>query len=321
MARLLVTGASGLLGANLVLEAIESHQVTAVSRQHPVRVAGVTSYRVDLTDRQAARALVAEAAPEAIVHCAAATDVDGCERDPGMARLLNRDMAETIAAAAREQGAAFVFISTDAVFDGETGAYDETAGPEPLSVYGRSKLEVEQAVLRAHPQALIVRTNIYGWNAQAKESLAEWFLRRCQEGIRSPGWTDVSSTPILVNDLAGVILRLLATGRAGVYHVGGATCLSKYDFGRRVAAAFDFDPDLIAPASVREAELMAPRALRLCLQCDKTESALGARLPTVDEGLARFRGLRQEGWVRRLKEAVAEAAPAPMPADREDMPR
>jgi len=319
LARLLVTGASGLLGANLVLETFETHQVTAVSLAHPVRVAGVTSYRMDLTDRRATGALVAEAAPEWIVHCAAATDVDGCERDPGMAQRLNRDMAEHVAAAAREHGAAFVFLSTDAVFDGATGDYDETAEPRPISVYGSTKWAGEQAVLRAHPQAIIVRTNIYGWNAQPKESLAQWFLRRCQEGIRSPGWTDVSSTPILVNDLAGVILRLLATGGAGMYHVGGSTCLSKHDFGRRVAAAFDFDPDLIAPALVREAKLLAPRALNLCLRCDKTESMLGARLPTVDEGLARFRKLRGEGWVRRLKEAVAEAAP--IQANGEDMPR
>jgi len=321
VARLLVTGASGLLGANLVLEAMATHQVTAASRRRRVRVAGVSSYRTDLTDRQAAQALVAEAGPDWIVHCAAATDVDGCQSDPEWAQALNRDMAEHVAAAARQHQADFVFISTDAVFDGETGDYDETAEPQPMSVYGSSKRAGEQAVLRAHPQAFIVRTNIYGWNAQPKHSLAEWFLQRCQAGLRSPGWTDVSSTPILVNDLAGVILRLLATGRAGVYHVGGATCLSKYEFGRRVAAAFDFDPELIAPSSVREAQLKAPRALRLCLRCDKTESVLGWRLPTVDEGLARFRRLRDEGWVSRLKEAVAEAAPATMPSDGEDMPR
>lgn len=264
MTRLMVTGASGLLGANLVLEAMGSHQVIAVTHRHPVAASGVAAYQVDLTDGRAARALVAETAPEWIVHCAAATDVDDCEQDPEFAQRLNRDMAAHVAAAAFAQEAAFLLISTDAVFDGETGNYDETAAPNPLSAYGRSKVAGEQAVLREYPKALVLRTNIYGWNARAKESLAEWFLHRCESGLRSPGWTDVWSTPILVNDLAGIVLRLLASGACGLYHVGGATCLSKYEFGRHVAAAFDFDPELIEAASVAEAGLAAPRARRLC---------------------------------------------------------
>jgi dTDP-4-dehydrorhamnose reductase len=318
LARLLVTGASGLLGANLVLEAMGSHQVTAVTHSHPLKIPGVVAYRADLADGEAARALIAEAAPEWIVHCAAATDLDGCEFDPVMAHRLNRDMAGHVAAAASSQEAAFVLISTDAVFDGLEGNYAETADPNPLSVYGRSKLEGERAVLEAHPQAVVVRTNIYGWNAQAKQSLAEWFLHRCRNGIRSPGWTDVWSTPILVNDLASIILRLLASGHGGIYHVGGATCLSKHDFGRRVAAAFDLDPNLIESASIQRAGLAAPRARRLCLRGEKIEAVLGVRLPTVKEGLERFRRMQDDGWPRRLRGALAAEGTTPAPAGREE---
>jgi dTDP-4-dehydrorhamnose reductase len=310
LARLLVTGASGLLGANLVWEAIRSsHRVAAASQRNRVRLAGVDSYTLDLSDREAAEALVVAAAPEWIVHCAAAADVDACERDPVMARRLNRDMAEYMAVAARRHGAAFVFISTDAVFDGKTGDYDEDAEPHPLSVYGRSKLEGEWAVCQAHPEALVVRTNIYGWNAQDKRSLAEWFLKRCQDGLRSPGWTDVASTPILVNDLAEVLLRLLDGGHSGVYHVGGATCLSKHEFGRRVVSAFGYDPDLIDAALVAGAGLDAPRAKQLCLRGRKVEQQLRLRLPTVNDGLDRFRGMWDDGSVGRLKALVAASPP------------
>jgi dTDP-4-dehydrorhamnose reductase len=307
----MVTGASGLLGANLVLEALDLHEVIAVSHRHRLDLPGVEAHRADLTDGSSARALMAEAAPQWVVHCAAATDLDACEMDPVMARRVNRDMAGEVAAAAAAHRAAFVYISTDAVFDGRQGNYDETADPNPVSVYGRSKLEGEQAVLTAHPQALVVRTNIYGWNAQSKQSLAEWFLQRCQTGIRSSGWTDVWSTPILVNDLARILLRLLAAGKAGVYHVAGATCLSKYEFGRRVAEAFDLDASLIEAASVPQAGLAAPRARRLCLRGQKVESVLGAPLPTVEEGLGRFRRMQQDGWLERLRGALADDAPAP----------
>ena len=301
---MLVTGASGLLGANLVLEAIESHQVWANSLRHELRLPGVKSLRVDISDRAAVDDLIDRASPEWVVHCAAATDVDACEMDPAMAMRLNRDMAAHMATAARARDAAFAFISTDAVFDGERGGYDETSEPNPVNAYGRSKLAGERAVLAAHPRAIILRTNIYGWNAQSKRSLAEWFLERCEQGLPSPGWTDVSSTPILVNDLAGILLRLLASGCSGTYHVIGATCLSKHDFGRMVAIQFGFDPGLIEAAESPQARRPALRARSLCLRGEKVEAELGLRLPGVAEGLERFGRLRAQGWTGRLKSAL-----------------
>jgi dTDP-4-dehydrorhamnose reductase len=265
----------------------------------------VDSFQGDLLTETAARELVDRAAPDWVVHCAAVTDVDACEADPAMAMRLNRDMAEHLARAAQRRGAAFVFISTDAVFDGGSGGYRESSQPNPVNAYGRSKLAGEGAVLAAHPQAVILRTNLYGWNAQPKRSLAEWFLERCEAGLPSPGWTDVYSTPILANDLAGILLRLLASGCRGIYHVPGATCLTKHDFGRAVASKFGFDPDLIEPAEFSNSPRTAPRPRRPCLVGEKVESALGSRLPTVHEGLDRFYRLRDQGWTERLKKAVS----------------
>jgi dTDP-4-dehydrorhamnose reductase len=250
---------------------------------------------------------VRETRPDRIIHCAAATDVDGCQRQPAEAFRLNRDMAGAMAAAAERHGASLVHISTDNVFAGERADYGEDDEPHPINTYGQSKLDGERAVLRAAPQALIVRTNIYGWNAAAKESLAEWFLSRCEAGISSPGWTDVWSTPILVNDLAQILLRLMAAGCAGVFHVGGGTCLTKLEFGRRVAAMFGHDPELVRPSTIGEAALAAPRAARLCLRGAKAEAVLGRPLPTVDEGLRRFQTMRADGALRRLKGLLASA--------------
>jgi len=297
----MVTGASGLLGANLVLEAMPAHEVIALSFRHPIAAPGVLHRAVDLTDPEAVRAVVDETQPAWIVHCAAATGVDACERDPHSAFRLNRDASQSLAHAAAACGASFLLVSTDAVFDGQRGDYDESAAPNPLSVYGRSKREGELAVLAAHPRAVVVRTNLYGWNALPKYSLAEWFLSRAEAGLDSPGWTDVTSTPILVNDLARILLGLLAAGSRGIFHVGGATCLSKYEFGRRVLATFGHDPSRIVPASVDRAGLAAPRAHRLCLRGEKVEGELGVRLPSVDDGLSRFRGMRDSGVVDRLR--------------------
>lgn len=309
MARLLVTGASGLLGSNLVLQAREEHEVVAASYRTAIRLPGVTAYAVDLREPRGVRDLVDAAQPDWIVHCAAATDLDACQADPAWAFGLNRDAAGLLAGAGRR--ARFVHISTDCVFDGETGGYDEQSPPAPVSIYGESKWRGEQAVLEAHPEALIVRTNIYGWNAQAKTSLAEWFLLRAEGGTRSPGWQDIFSTPILVNDLAEIVLALLGKGERGIYHVGGGTCLSKFEFGRRVLTTFGLDPAGVDPTDFANSGLSAPRARNLCMNSSKVEGALGLRLPTVDQGLARFRRLREEGWVGQLQAMVAARTPAP----------
>lgn len=304
MARILVTGARGLLGSNLILQSSEAHQVVAASRSGGISLPGVVSHVADLTDRAAARRLVEAASPEWIVHCAAATDVDACETDPDGALRVNRDAARNVAEAASRSRLAY--ISTDCVFDGERGDYAEANNPSPISVYGETKLAGEQAVVAVHPDALVIRTNLYGWNALPKQSLAEWFLARAEAGVRSPGWSDVRSTPILVNDLAEIILQLLASGKTGVYHVGGRTCVTKLDFGRRVATTFGLDPDSIEPSRLDDARLTARRGRNLCLRGDRLERDLEIRLPDVDHGLARFRQLREVGWVDRLRGLIAE---------------
>jgi dTDP-4-dehydrorhamnose reductase len=306
MARLLITGAGGMLGVSLVLEArATGHQAIAVDCGHPVFHQGVETVVADLAAPGAAQAVLAAARPDWVIHCAAATSVDGCEADPALALRLNRDMAGQVALAARAVGARLAHISTDAVFDGERGGYAEEDEPHPVNVYGKSKREGELAVLAEDVRALVVRTNIYGWNAQAKQSLAEWFLCRLEAGERCPGFADVWFTPILVNDLAPLLLKMLEVGLRGIYHVGGGECLSKYEFGVRLAEVFGLDASLIQPVEVGATGLQAKRPSRLCLDGSKIERALRVRLPAAADGLERFAALRREGYVRRVKALMA----------------
>jgi dTDP-4-dehydrorhamnose reductase len=302
VAKLLITGAGGMLGANLVLDALAvGHQVIAVDYQHPVRHPQVRSASVDLSRPGSAQKLLAEHRPEWVIHCAAATEVDACEADPAMAFRLNRDMAGQVALAARAVDARLVHISTDAVFDGERGGYTEDDEPRPVNVYGESKQEGELAVRAEYPQALVVRTNIYGWNAQPKLSLAEWFLARLESGQECPGFTDAWFTPILVNDLADRLLQMLERGIEGLYHVAGRECITKFEFGRRLAERFGLDGDLVRPTGQGEAILRAKRGSRLCLDCGKAADRLGSPLPDVAQGLERYCQLAGGGRLAVLK--------------------
>lgn len=303
MARLLVTGASGLLGANLVLEASADHEVVAVCHNHPIRLPGVRTECADLTQPEETQRVMEGAAPEWVIHSAAEADVEVCEGDPVRAHRLNCDMAGYVAEAARAARARLVHISTDAVFDGRRGGYREEDEPNPINVYGRTKLEGEWAVLAAHPDAVIARTNFFGWNALPKLSLVEWFLQNLEAGRPFPGFTDVTVSPILVNHLAPLLLRMLASTLTGIYHVVGREMVSKYELGVALATAGGLDPALVRPTSVDEADLRAARPKRLNLSVEKIRAELEIDLPGVRVGLQRFLELRRDGYVSRLRAA------------------
>jgi len=306
---IVVTGASGLLGASVVVQVRRlGLEVGGLYHCHPLQIPGAAMRQADLVDFAATRELMRSLKPETIIHCAAATDVDWCESHPEETETLNVRASALLADMAVALNARLIYISTDAVFDGWQGNYSESDQPAPLNEYGRSKLAGERAVLERLPSALIVRVNIYGWNAQEKLSLGEWFWRHLREDERVPGFTDITFCPMLVNDLAEVLLQMRHRGLSGLYHVSGSEKISKYEFGRRVAASFGLDPGKVVPARVSEAGLKARRALDISLNTNKVFQAVGFEMPDVDAGLRRFRALYEAGYPQQLKSYVTGAA-------------
>lgn len=299
---ILVTGASGLLGANLVLTAREwGEEVVATYHRHTVYFKGTKALAADLTIPAEADALLQSVRPDWVVHCAAATDVDWCQDHAQEAHRINAEAPRHVAATARRVGARLLYVSTDAVFDGARGNYVETDTPAPVNVYGASKWAGERAVRDAMPTALLVRTNLYGWNVQDKQSMAEWILARLKSGRAVPGFQDVIFTPILVDDLSGILLDMMDGALEGLYHVAGSEALSKFEFARQLANVFGFDRQSVYPVSVATSGLRAPRPLDTSLGTEKVRRALGRPLPDVDAGLRRFKAARDSGYVRKLR--------------------
>jgi dTDP-4-dehydrorhamnose reductase len=301
-----VTGASGLLGSNVILAAREDHDLLAVSGSRPVRPRGTQSCQADLSRPGEASELFRQFRPEAVIHCAAWADVDACEADPEKARRLNAEMAGLVAEAARACRARLVHISTDAVFDGEGGPYSEADAPDPVNVYGRTKWEGEQAVSGTLPEAAVVRTNLYGWSPVGA-GLLEWFLRKLEKGEAAPGWTDVLFSPQPAAALAHDLIHIAAASLHGVVHLFGADCVSKFEFGRRLAATFGLDPELVVPTACEAAGLPARRPGRLCLSSDR-RGEMPAVVPVgLRQGLESLLRLRQAGYREALRELTAAA--------------
>jgi len=276
-------------------------ETVGLCRQHVIRNAEVKSARVDLTDDSATSRLLFDLRPDAIVHCAAATNVDWCEDNPEQAKAINVHASATLAEVASSLNARLVYISTDSVFDGKKGGYVEADEPAPLNVYADSKLAGERETLRRNPSAIVVRVNIYGWNAQDKESLAEWVLGRLEKGAEVPGFTDVFFTPILVNHLAPILFATLQRNLTGLYHITGSERISKFEFSRKVATAFGFDPGQVTPCRVQDMNLRAARPLDVSLNTEKIRVALGRSMPDVDAGLCEFRELHSRHYSQRIK--------------------
>jgi dTDP-4-dehydrorhamnose reductase len=241
--------------------------------------------------------------PSAVVNCAALANVDECERSPERAHLVNVALPQMLAEACSEAGVAFAHVSTDMVFDGKRGNYKETDEPRPLNVYAASKLAGEQAVGAVMREALILRTNFIGMSPTPGAGLAEWIADRLDAGDRINGFTDVIVSPLFAGELARLILRMIDKNLSGVYHLGAADSVSKYDLAYRIAEACDVDGSLIDEARVADAGLTAPRPLDISLDSSRAESALGEALPTVQDGVDAFAKLRRSRKMRPGTEA------------------
>lgn len=260
MSRLLITGASGYLGAELMRQAADAAG-TYLTAERPELVP------LDVRDAAAVDELVRELSPKAVIHTAYS------EAGDEQALAVNREGSRNIARAAADVGARLVHVSTDLVFDGELGRpYTEDDEPRPIIEYGRQKLAAEQAVREQMPGALIVRTSlIYG--GRGTEPSRHERLVRDPQGTRF--FTDELRSPVQVGDLASALLELVDSEHAGVLHVAGADGVSRYEFARLASD----EPDALE--SGLAAEHPSPRPLDCRLDSSRAQAILRTRLRGV----------------------------------------
>jgi dTDP-4-dehydrorhamnose reductase len=304
--RILVTGASGLLGISVALEAARDHEVFGVVNNTPLKTSSFKVFKADLLVPNTCQQLFDDIQPDWVIHCAALADIDACEADPAQARQLNTEIPAELALIVARGGARMLHVSTDAVFDGQKGDYTEQDAPNPLSVYARTKLDGERAVSDVNPEAIVARVNLYGWSTSGDRSLAEFFFNNLEAGKRLNGFDDVYFCPLNAVDLGQIFLRMLELNLNGLYHVVSSKCLTKYDFGVRIARIFGFNPDSIIPISVVDSSLNAPRSPRLTLRSDKLASQLGKKTPDINSGLQKFYSQYLQGYPKQIRGFVSD---------------
>jgi len=284
--KLVVTGGSGMLGHDLLRRACREHQVWGSFHAHPVDMPGSSMFPLDLAKEQDLAAKLAVIKPDAIVHTAALTNVDECERQPEMAKRINGQGTKLMAEIAEELNARFVYISTDYVFDGDSGGYREDDAPNPVNRYGESKLQGEEWVRRCCSQALILRTTMFGFKIPPQKGLMEALVEALSSGRPMTRFADQYFTPLYCGQLSELILRLIDLGAAGLFHVGSANKLSRYEFARQVADLFAPGRSEISPVPFRQIDGLAKRPRDTSLSSDRIQEHFSITLPRADAGLA-----------------------------------
>ena len=299
--RILVTGASGLLGLNLSLRMIETHTIVGVDRN---KLAGTPFeiVKADLLEPGACSRLINKVRPDAVIHTAALADLDQCEADPETAHQLNAEVPGLLAEACAKRDIHLIHISTDSVFDGtKDGIYTEEDIPSPPGVYSATKLQGEQNVFSVYPNAAVARVNFFGWSLSGSRSLSEFFYNNLAAGKQANGFIDVWFCPMFVGDLADILVKMLERGLSGPYHVVGSEALTKHDFGVKIARQFGFDETLIRPISVEESGLTARRSRKLRLSVHKLSTDLGLEIPGVSTGIEKFYTQYTQGYPQKMR--------------------
>jgi len=255
--------------------------------EHSVFDPAILPYRsIDLTRRQEVRKVVDEFEPDVIVHTAAVTDVDLCEKERGLAWQVNVGAVENLSYAAKLTGAKIIHLSTDYVFDGKSGPYNELDRPNPISYYGRTKLASENLLLTSGVQNAIIRTMVlYGLGLNVKSNFALWLYNNLKDGKPIRVVDDQIGNPTLADDLAYAILKIIELERTGVYHIAGSDMISRYDFALALARVFNFNKKLITPVKSSTFIQPAPRPLKSGLIILKAQTELDVKMSGVEHGL------------------------------------
>ncbi|UCE95402.1 MAG: dTDP-4-dehydrorhamnose reductase [Candidatus Bathyarchaeota archaeon] len=287
MAKILITGTSGLLGNKITLEAKRRHIVYPTHATHP---SSSRSLKMDITNENEVKQVFYKIKPEVVIHTAAETNVDKCSKDKKHAFAVNSEGTKNLAKVCNQIDARIVYISTDYVFDGEKGLYKEEDNTNPLNFYGFTKLMGEKHILEICKRYLILRTSVlYGFYHE-KPNFAMWVITALKDKKPFHVVEDHYNSPTLASNLAEVTLEMVDKELDGLYHAAGSERISRYSFALRIAETFEFNTDLIKPVKMHELKAWVakrPKDSSLCV--NKVKKQIDTTLLHVSQGLKKMK--------------------------------
>ena len=294
MARtIFITGANGFIGQKIIQYWISinpSDRIIALSRgdNRMVHRTGCEYCSVDLVDPSSVKKVFSRFKPDIVIHCAAISHVDQCEKDKDLCHQINVQSVKWIKNACQQQNVFLLLLSTDFVFDGLEGPYGEGANRKPINEYGRSKLLAEK-LLEESPELTwaIVRTVlVYGKvEGQTRSNFVVWVKQQLEQGkpinVTSNQWR----TPTLVDDLVSGCYSIVNQQEVGIFHLSGEELLTPYEMAVKIANYFNYDSNLITPVDSGYFQEVGERPAKTGLLIDKAKEVLNYKPHSFIEGL------------------------------------
>lgn len=278
--KVLLTGSSGLLGSNLKDHLKKDFEITGVARNY---VSGYVDQTIDITDYKSTKELFIKFKPEILIHSAAIASHSFCDEEPVLAKKVNLESTANLAIIAEEFGTKFIFISSDAVFKGDVGWYQESDEPNPFSYYGELKLLAEQAIAEITSNFIILRGSFFGQSLVKNKSIFEFFYNNILNDVPINGFTDVVSNSLDVINFSSIIKTLINIEAQGLFHYGSSDKYSKYELGLTIAKLANLNSSLIRPVKSIEIDNSYFEPRDLSLSTEKLSATTGIAAPTLED--------------------------------------
>jgi len=295
--KLLITGANGLFGSKLAQMALQ-RGIEVYSSDLEAQSPYGTPLKLDVSNKTQVDAVFERIKPDVVVHAAALTDVDKCELNKGFAWKVNVDGTMHIREASEREEAFLMYLSTDYVFSGEKGCYVESDAADPQNYYGLTKLIAEE-IVQTIPEFFIARPSvIYGTTpAAGKTNFALWLIETLHKGERVQIVKDQWNTPTLNTNLAEMVLEAAERRLVGLYHLCGATKVTRIEFAKAIANTFDLDKRLIDKVASSQFSWLAKRPLDSSLDTSLAQRVLKSKPLPLEAALAQLKTELNQTWI------------------------
>ena len=287
MKKILIIGGSGFVSTNLIKYLPENWEIFATYNSNIIKSEKIKSFKINLLETpEKIIPIIQNIKPDYIIDTVAFPSVDFCEENHAIADKLHIHATKIISKISNEINSKLLFLSTDAVFEGQLNKkYIETEITNPVNYYGFTKLKAEKIVLASSKNNVVLRTAvIYGVGIQSR--FTNWILSYLRDKKPVDPFVDQFNSPTLVDDLSQAIVKILKNDISGLFHATGPTCINRYEFALMLAKEFNLDLNLIRPVTSSQKKQNAPRPISTCLDSSKLEEKINFSFKDLKTGIS-----------------------------------
>ena len=306
--KVLITGGSGLLAVNWALSIRDRFSVILILHDRKISIPGVDLEVSSLDSIEDCNYAIEKHRPNLVINCAALTNVENCEQFSEKAKKVNVELAKNIAVACNALNIKLVHISTDHLSSGLYPMSSEDDIVNPVNNYAHTKYMGELEVIKSSKNALIVRTNFFGWGTKYRQSFSDFILNQLRANKTVDLFQDVFFTTILIDELVRSVEQLINLNASGIFNVVSKERLTKFEFGLKLAACFKLNPGLINPIYKSSKLELTNRPMDMSLSTLKLTKTLKCDVASIDEQLQHLK-LQEESDNHTLSQVTLDIIP------------